>query len=421
MHLFWNTINKIGNTNAYNFKLDKKKCRVDTEVFCEILQICPRLPNQEFDDLSSEDDLVSFIKELCYSGNCEMLSAIHTDQMHQPWRTFDVVMYNLKNVDYVALLWEDFMYQADNRETSSARKEHMPYPRFTKIIIDHFISKDNTIFMRNRINLHTARDDSLLGALEFVSKTEDYQKYGALIPDGMINDDIKLSTAYKTYLDYANGKVPPKKARKFKKPASPKLKTIPASPKEPTQKGKRVKRPAKKSTTAPTTGVIIRDTLGKSVSKKKTPAKTNRGKGIELLSDAALLEDAQLKKTLRKSKRETHKFQASGSSEGANFESEVPDEQTGKTKDISEGTSVKPGVPDVSKEDSSNSDDDSWGNNEDENDDFNDEDYDGGNDDDSGNDDDDGNDAQDSKRTDSDDDENPFFTLKEYEYEEYDE
>ncbi|GJX78244.1 hypothetical protein Tco_0325055 [Tanacetum coccineum] len=138
----------------------------------------------------------------------------------------------------------------------------MPYPRFTKVIIDHFISNDNTISMRNKINLRTARDDSLLGALKFVSKIEDCQKYRALIPDGMINDDIKLSTAYKTYLDYATGKVPPKKARKFKKLASPKLKTVPASPKEPTQKGKRVKRPAKKATTARITDVVIRDTPG---------------------------------------------------------------------------------------------------------------------------------------------------------------
>ncbi|GJW99231.1 hypothetical protein Tco_0181039 [Tanacetum coccineum] len=310
-----------------------------------------------------------------------------------PHLQLEVAMYNLKNVDYVALPWEDFMYQADNREISSARKEHMPYPRFTKVIIAHFISKGNTISMKNRINLHTARDDSLLGALKFVSKTEDCHKYGALIPDGMINDDIELSTAYKTYLDYAIRKVPPNKARKFKKHASPKLNTVSASPKKPTQK----------------------------VSKKKAPAKTDRGKVIELLFNAALLEDAQLKKTLRKSKRETHKLQASGSSEGADFESEVPDEQTGKTKDTSEGTGVKPGVPDVSKEDSSDSDDDSWGNSEDENDDFNDEDDDGGNDDDSGNDDDGGNDAQDSEWTDSDDDENPSFTLKDYEEEEQDE
>nr|GEY73650.1 hypothetical protein [Tanacetum cinerariifolium] len=44
-----------------------------------------------------------------------------------------------------------------------------------------------------------------------------------------------------------------------------------------------------------------------------------------------------------------------------------------------------------------------------------------GNDDDNGNDDDDGIDAQDNEQTDSDDDENPSFTLKDYEEEEQDE
>nr|GFC42888.1 hypothetical protein [Tanacetum cinerariifolium] len=54
--------------------------------------------------------------------------------------------------------------------------------------------------------------------------------------------------------------------------------------------------------------VVIRDTPDKSVSKKKAPAKADKSKGIELLFDAALLEDVQLKKTLRKSKRETPKL-----------------------------------------------------------------------------------------------------------------
>nr|GEZ39613.1 hypothetical protein [Tanacetum cinerariifolium] len=151
------------------------------------------------------------------------------------------------------------------------------------------------------------------------------------------------------------------------KHASPKLKIVPVSPKEPTQKGKRVKRPAKRP----------------------------------------LLPQQLLKKTLSKSKQETHKLQASGSSEGANFESEVSDEQTGKTKDTSEGAGVKPGVPNVLKEDSSDSDNDSWGNGEDESDDVHDE---GNNDDDS-----------DSEQTSIDDDENPSFTLKDYKEEEQDE
>nr|GEV97124.1 hypothetical protein [Tanacetum cinerariifolium] len=365
MHQFWNTIKKIGYSDAYNFKLDKKKCRVDTEVFHEILQICPILRNQEFVELPSKENLLSFIKELGYSGNYDMLSAIYNDQMHQPWRTLDA-------------------------------------------IINRCISGKTIVLDRQKctnlvgISLHTVHDDSMLGILKFVSKIEGCQRYGALIPDGMINEDIKLSKAYKTYLDYATGKVPPKKARKFKKPASLKLTTVPTLPKEPTEKSNRVKRPTKKSTTVLIAGVVIRDTFGVSVSIKKASAKADRGKGIELLSDAALLEDTQLKKALKKSKRETHKLQVNGSSEGADFELEVPDEPTSKSKDTSEGTGVNPRVPDVSKEDSFDSDNESWGNSEDESDNDNDEDD---NDDESGNDDDGDEYVHTPKNDESDDDE----------------
>nr|GEZ64372.1 hypothetical protein [Tanacetum cinerariifolium] len=36
--------------------------------------------------------MVPFIKDLGYTRKCDMLSEIHTDQMHQPWRTFVVVI-----------------------------------------------------------------------------------------------------------------------------------------------------------------------------------------------------------------------------------------------------------------------------------------------------------------------------------------
>nr|GFB66040.1 hypothetical protein [Tanacetum cinerariifolium] len=80
--------------------------------------------------------------------------------------------------------------------------------------------------------------------------------------------------------------------------------------------------------------------------KKKAPAKVDRFKGIELLSDATLLEDAQLKKALMKSRKEAHKLQASCSSEGADFELEVPDESKAKSSNTNEGTGVKPRVLD---------------------------------------------------------------------------
>ncbi|GKB70894.1 hypothetical protein Tco_0932306, partial [Tanacetum coccineum] len=168
--------------------------------------------------------------------------------------------------------------------------------------------------IRNMINLHTIPDDSLLGTLKFVSKTQDYQQYGALIPDDMINQDIKDSKAYKTYYDFATRKVPPRKARKYKKVTSPSRKLSPVKEAEPLKKAKRVKRSAKKSTTAPTAGVVIRDTPGVSVSKKKAPAKADRSNG-----------------------------------DGTDFESGVPDEHQCKTSGTNEGTGTKLGVLDVPK------------------------------------------------------------------------
>ncbi|GJT44643.1 hypothetical protein Tco_0953358 [Tanacetum coccineum] len=57
-HQFWHTITKIKNSSSYKFKLDKKKCTIDVEVFRDILQICPRLPNQEFDAPPSDEEIV---------------------------------------------------------------------------------------------------------------------------------------------------------------------------------------------------------------------------------------------------------------------------------------------------------------------------------------------------------------------------
>ncbi|GKD88359.1 hypothetical protein Tco_1363866, partial [Tanacetum coccineum] len=77
---------------TYQITLEALKLSLCYLAFQITAEICPRLPNQDFVELLYEDDLLSFIKELGYSGNCEMLSAIRTDQMHQPWRTFAAVI-----------------------------------------------------------------------------------------------------------------------------------------------------------------------------------------------------------------------------------------------------------------------------------------------------------------------------------------
>ncbi|GJS38617.1 hypothetical protein Tco_0563660 [Tanacetum coccineum] len=46
-------------------------------------------------------------------------------------------MYYNKQIDYVYLLWEDFMFQVENKD--SKKNNDMFYPRFTKVIVDYFM------------------------------------------------------------------------------------------------------------------------------------------------------------------------------------------------------------------------------------------------------------------------------------------
>ncbi|GJS32297.1 hypothetical protein Tco_0530679 [Tanacetum coccineum] len=64
--------------------------------------------------------------------------------------------------------------------------------------------------------MHTSRDHYLINTLKFVSANEESQIYGARLPESMTSPEMRETKAYKTYLGYATGVTPPKKARKKK-------------------------------------------------------------------------------------------------------------------------------------------------------------------------------------------------------------
>ncbi|GJT01834.1 integrase, catalytic region, zinc finger, CCHC-type containing protein [Tanacetum coccineum] len=259
----------------------------------DIFQICLRVPGRDFDPLPSEEDTVSFLRELGHtdlSGKTSGLDKVRLFRSQILWG-----MFHQKNVDYVELLWEDFIYQIENR-----------------------------VYKNNEGN-----------------------------------------KAYKTYIGYVTGEVPPKIARKFKK-ASPSKKDSDLVPvdEEPVRKGKRLKKPAKKSASKPATCVIIREPPVETKSKGKEKEKVDvaHEKGIELLSDVALTEEAQMKEVRKKSLRDFHRIHPTCSGTVAIKPLRV-DIITPTV--ISEGMGEKPGVPDVTEDDSTESEYESWGNDED--------------------------------------------------------
>ncbi|GJX88175.1 hypothetical protein Tco_0340189 [Tanacetum coccineum] len=180
--------------------------------------------------------------------------------------------------------------------------------------------------------MHTSNDDYLINTLRFVSRKEASQIYGAVLPECLTSPKMKKSKAYKTYLGYATDE-------------------------EPVTKGKRVKRYVKKYSTKPAIGIVIRVPPVETKSKGKEKVDVAHGKGIELLSEVALTEKAQLKEVRKKSLGDFHKTHPSG----FGTISEKPPSVENITPTItSEGTGDKPGVPDVTEDDSIESGSESW-------------------------------------------------------------
>ncbi|GJU20904.1 hypothetical protein Tco_1154246 [Tanacetum coccineum] len=98
------------------------------------------------------------------------------------------------------------------------------------------------------------------------------------------------------------------------------------------------------------------------VSKKKEMVDVAKDKGIELLSDVALTEEAQYEEVRKKSLKDFHKTHPSGY---GTITKPTPSAAIIKPSITNEGTGVKLGVPNVTEEESSESEAESWGNDDD--------------------------------------------------------
>nr|GFC89655.1 hypothetical protein [Tanacetum cinerariifolium] len=58
----------------------------------EMLHICPRLPNQTFDELPFEEEILAFLRYLGHSGEIRKITDVNINKLHQPWRSFAVVI-----------------------------------------------------------------------------------------------------------------------------------------------------------------------------------------------------------------------------------------------------------------------------------------------------------------------------------------
>ncbi|GJT08390.1 hypothetical protein Tco_0842852 [Tanacetum coccineum] len=251
--------------SLHRFKLNGKSHTVNVDNFRDMLKICPKLPDQRFEEPPLEEEILSFIRDLRHTGEIKFLSDVIVNHMHQPWRSFAAIinkclsgkttapeslrlssaqilwgMYHNKTFDYVYLLWEDLVYQVENKNSK----------------------KNNDM------------DDFMFTTVRVISKHQDTQVYGAILPQHLTNQAMLESEAYMTYRAYATGEKtlkPKTTKKKADSESSLKTKSTQAS------KGKRI------------------TTLAKGDKPAKKKQSVTKSKGLKVLSKVALTEAQQMK------------------------------------------------------------------------------------------------------------------------------
>ncbi|GJT81752.1 hypothetical protein Tco_1056094 [Tanacetum coccineum] len=166
------------------------------------MDICPRVEGKEFTKVQDDDATLTFLIDLGYKGPLHKYTNMYVDHMHHSWRTLTAIINKCLSGKTI-----------DHRKERNLRRKYMPFHRFTKVIINHFLSQHKSLSKIQFQHYHTIKNDSIVSRLKFVRIGEDYQEYGLPILDMMLNDTIKRSESYQMFLKYSTGHIPPKKSR----------------------------------------------------------------------------------------------------------------------------------------------------------------------------------------------------------------
>ncbi|GJT40195.1 hypothetical protein Tco_0940060 [Tanacetum coccineum] len=221
MAQFWHTLKEDGSKYRLGFMLDKKELSITLDDFRTICHLPHANDNNHtsFVPPPSFSDMVPFYKQqLGFTMDLKTSSSFKTTGLLQPWQTLCKIfskclttrvigwdqpplqimqmMYCFVNnihVDYEELLWEGIYYSL-HHPTSL-----ISYPRFTKIIVSHFMTIFPEISRRARDMYHDLHDDDIMKNI-FNSGRHKY-KVGMQIPNWMITEEMKHTEHYRMYVE----------------------------------------------------------------------------------------------------------------------------------------------------------------------------------------------------------------------------
>ncbi|GJU17409.1 hypothetical protein Tco_1145375 [Tanacetum coccineum] len=134
--------------------MNGKSHTVNVDNFRDMLKICPKIPSHKFEEPPFKEGILHLIRDLGH---------------------IDLIVIQVKN-------------------KNSKKNNDMYYPRFTKVIVDYFMAKDQGIPRRNKMFWHYDRDDLMFTTIRVISKHHNTQTPKPKSTKNKVDSESSLKT-----------------------------------------------------------------------------------------------------------------------------------------------------------------------------------------------------------------------------------
>ncbi|GJT30557.1 putative reverse transcriptase domain-containing protein [Tanacetum coccineum] len=296
---FWHTLKEGGSKYRLTFMLDKKALSFTLDDFRTIFYLPQENANNHDSFVSPPSflDMVPFYKQqLGFTMELKTSSSFKTTGILQPWQTLCKIfskclttrvtgwdqpqlqimqmMYCFVNnihVDYAELLWEGLHYSLHHPTYS------IPYPRFTKIIISHYMTSFPEISRRARDKYHNLKNDDIMKNIFNSGRYKD--KVGMKILDWMISEEMKHTEHYRMYAEVFGLDVPLTQSQPTESTQG--THRTPSAP----RRSIRLTPPALVPTIDKVDEMILQDTLQVSLAEHKSREEQEARENVELVNE----------------------------------------------------------------------------------------------------------------------------------------
>ncbi|GJZ50278.1 hypothetical protein Tco_0604468, partial [Tanacetum coccineum] len=134
-----------------------------------------------------------FLNDLGFSLSLKTPSNFVSKGLPQPWQTLCKIFARCLTTRATG---HDQLLEGVHYSLTHPTKL-IPYPRFTKMIVDHYMTKHPDISRRVHDNYHIVKNDDLVKNIFNSGKNK--EGAGMKIPNWMLTEEMKLTGHYKMY------------------------------------------------------------------------------------------------------------------------------------------------------------------------------------------------------------------------------